>query len=79
MLFRSRPALSEHGHPSLLAAVADPYDMDLDNRKRIAEWARKWREADVLDRAVTEMTRNATMRARGGRQDELFDIVGDAA
>ena len=74
-----RPALSEHGHPSLLAVVADPYDMDLDNRKRVAEWARKWREADVLDRAVTEMTRNATTRARGGQQTELFDIVGDAA
>ena len=51
----------------------------LDNQKRVAEWAAKWREADVLDRAVTEMTRNATMRARGGQQDELFDIVGDAA
>ena len=74
-----RPALSEHGHPSLLAVVADPYDMDLDNRKRIAEWAAKWREADVLDRAVTEMTRNATTRAWGGQQTELFDIVGDAA
>lgn len=74
-----RPVLSEHGHPSLLAMVADPYNMDLDNRKRVADWAKKWREADVLDRAVTEMTRNATARARGGQQDELFDIVGDAA
>ena len=74
-----RPALSEHGHPSLLAVVADPYDMELDNRKRVAEWAAKWREADVLDRAVTEMTRNATTRAWRPRQTELFDIVGDAA
>ena len=74
-----RPALSEHGHPSLLAVVADPYDMDLDNRKRVADWARKWREADMLDRAVTEMTRNATTRAWGHQQQDLFDLVGMAA
>ena len=74
-----RPALSEHGHPSLLAVVADPYDMELDNQKRVHQWAGKWRDADVLDRAVTEMTRNATTRARGGQQTNLFDIVGDAA
>lgn len=74
-----RPVLSENGHPSLLALVADPYDMELDNQKRVADWGKKWREADVLDRAVTEMTRSAATRARGGQQDELFDIVGDAA
>ena len=74
-----RPALSEHGHPSPLAVVADPYDMDLDNQKRVAEWARKWREADVLDRAVTEMTRTATPRAWGHQQQDLFDLVGAAA
>lgn len=74
-----RPALSEHGHPSLLAVVADPYDMELDNRKRVHQWAGKWRDADVLDRAVTEMTRNVTTRARGHQQQDLFDLVGMAA
>ena len=74
-----RPALSEHGHPSPLALVADPYDMELDNQKRVAQWAAKWREADMLDRAVTEMTRNATTRAWGHQQQDLFDLVGMAA
>ena len=74
-----RAALSEHGHPSLLAVVADPYDMELDNQKRVNQWAGKWRDADMLDRAVTEMTRSATTRAWGHQQTELFDIVGMAA
>ena len=74
-----RAALSEHGHPSLLAVVADPYDMELDNQKRVHQWAGKWRDADMLDRAVTEMTRSATTRAWGHQQTELFDIVGMAA
>lgn len=72
-----RPVLSEHGHPSLLAAVVDPYDVHLDNRKRWADWGARWRAADVLDRAVTEMCQSAARRAPA--QGTIFDLVGAAA